>query len=253
MGGASGLRPRGWLHRLRFLPAALAFWAGLAGAQSVTVSPLRANLSATETVAVVTLRNDDPKFPTLVQARPSAWTVVDGEERFGPPRELVVSPAVFRLEPGQEQVIRVSLRGRADERSERLYRVFLQQLPDEAEQGNRSGNVRFLFTVGIPVMVAPAANPNPAPRVAWRVERLPAGEYRLRAANEGTAHLKVSSVSVSTDAGPLAVPGTAAYLLPGTERFWRFKPAAPLPAGPVGLTVVGDDGTSSVVQAALAD
>lgn len=253
MGGAVFPRGTGWLHRLRVAILAFAAWAGAAGAQSITVSPLRADLSATETVAVLRLRNDDPRFPTLVQARPSDWTVVDGEDRYGPTRDLAVSPGVFRLDPGQEQIVRISLRGRADERSERLYRVFLQQLPDEAEQGGRSGNIRFLFTVGVPVVVAPSANAKPAPRLAWSIDRLPAGEYRLRAANAGTAHQKIASATASTPAGSFPVVGSATYLLPGTERQWRFKPPAPLPAGSIGLTVVGEDGTSSVVQATLSD
>lgn len=253
MRGASGRRPRGWLRLLRLWPAALAAWTGFAPAQSITVSPLRADLSAATQVAVVTVRNDDPKVPTLVQARPSAWAVVDSADKYDPTRDLVVSPTVFRLEPGQTQVVRLSLRGKPDARSERLYRLFLQQLPDEAERSRQSGNVRFLFTFGIPVVVAPSDNAGAAPRIVWRVEPDAAGGYRLRARNDGTAHLKIATVALSGPGGETPVVGSHAYLLPGTERLWAFKPSAPLAPGPVSLTVVADDGTSSVVQASPAE
>jgi len=252
MVGAAESRSSDWLRQLAVWTSVLCAWTGLASAQSITASPLRADLSAAEPVAVITLRNDDPQFPTLVQARPNAWSVVDSADRYDPTRELVVSPTVFRLEPGQTQVIRLSLRGRPDARSERLYRLFLQQLPDEAEQGRRSGNVRFLFTFGIPVVVAPSGNPNPAPRIVWRIERGPAGDYLLRATNEGSAHLKIAGVSLPASAGDLRVVGAATYLLPGTERVWGFRTAAPLPPGPVDLTILANDGTSSVVQASAA-
>jgi len=65
----------------------------------------RADLSAAEPVAVITLRNDDPRYPTLVQARPNAWTVVDSADHYDRTRELLVSPTVFRLEPGQTKVL----------------------------------------------------------------------------------------------------------------------------------------------------
>jgi fimbrial chaperone protein len=247
-------RRRGFRRRLLApWPLLLFAWAGLASAQAISASPLRADLSAAEPVAVVTLRNDDPRFPTIVQARPSAWSVVDSEDRYEPTRELVVSPTVFKLEPGQTQVIRVSLRGRPDVRVERLYRLFLQQLPDEAEQSRRTGNVRFLFTFAIPVVVAPTGDPNPVARVAWRIERGSAGEYRLRASNEGTAHVKIAGVSLPASAGDLRVVSAATYLLPGTERAWSFKTPAPLPPGPVDLTILANDGTSSVVQASAAE
>jgi fimbrial chaperone protein len=252
MGGAAGARRGSWLRLLALLPAALGAWASLACAQSITVSPLRADLSAAEPVAVVSLRNEDPRQPTVIQVRPSAWAVVDGADQHSPTRDLLVSPTVFRLAPGEEQVVRVSLRGRPDARSERLYRLFFQQVPDEAAE-RRTGNVRFLITVGIPVVVAPSANAAPSPRIVWRIERGDAGEYRLRASNEGTAHLKISGVTLPGAAGDLRIVAAATYLLPGTERTWAFKPAAPLAAGPVNLTVMADDGTASGVQASVAD
>jgi len=253
MTGAAIGRSSDWLRPFALWPILFALWAGQVSAQAITASPLRADLSAAEPVAVLTLRNDDPRFPTLIQARASAWSVVDSEDRYEPTRELVISPTVFRLEPGQTQVIRVALRGRPDARAERLYRLFLQQVADEAEQGRRSGNIRFLFTFGIPVVVAPSENKDPQPQVAWRIERLPQGEYRLRATNDGTAHVKVVGISLPSASGDVQITTAAAYLLPGTERAWTFKTPSPLPSGPVDLRILANDGTSSVVQASASE
>jgi len=250
MGGAVGTRKGDLRRRLRVAFAAVATaWTGFASAQAITVSPLRADLSAAQPVGVVTVRNDDPRFPTIVQVRPNGWQVVDDADRYEPTRELAVSPSIFKLEPGQTQVVRLSLRVPADRRAERLYRLFLQQVPDEAEQSRRAGNVRFLFNVGIPVVVAPSENRDAAPKVTWRIESRPGGEYRLRASNEGTAHLKLTGVSLPADSGEVRVVSGPTYLLPGTERAWTFKAGGTLPAGPVRLTVQADDGTSRVVQA----
>jgi fimbrial chaperone protein len=250
MGGAAG-RFRGDWRRLprAALAAFAAAWAGFAAAQAITVSPLRVDLGGAEPVSVVTVRNDDPRYPTIVQVRPSSWRVVDSADRYEPTRELAVSPSIFKLDPGQTQVVRLSLRATADPRAERLYRLFLQQVPDEAEQSRRAGNVRFLFNVGIPVVVAPSENRDAAPRVTWRIESGPAGEYRLRALNQGTAHAKLAGVSLPGTAGDVRIVSGPTYLLPGTERAWSFKAGESLPAGPVRLTVLADDGTSSVVQA----
>jgi len=253
MNGAAGRRSSGWLRLLRVWPALLGAWAGCVSAQTINISPVRAVLSAADPVAVFTLRNDDPGRPTLIQARASAWTVDGSGDHYDPTRDLLVSPTVFRLEPGQAQVVRVSLRGKADPRSERLYRLFLQQLPDEADPARRSGNLRFLLTFSLPVVVAPSENPSPAANLVWRIARDPAGEYRLRVTNDGTAHRKIAGVTLPSPDGELTIVSALTYLLPGTERVWSFKPTAPLPPGPVSLTVRADDGTTSVVQAAPAE
>ncbi|HRP87670.1 MAG TPA: fimbria/pilus periplasmic chaperone, partial [Gammaproteobacteria bacterium] len=45
--------------------------------------------------------------PVAAQVRVFAWSQVDGEDRLADTNEIAISPAIVRIPPGGEQVVRV--------------------------------------------------------------------------------------------------------------------------------------------------
>lgn len=189
-------------------------------AGSFGITPLRVDLSATATTAALTVRSDGDT-PTVVQAEVLAWEQQDGADRLTPTREVLVSPAVFTLQPAGSQLVRVGLRRGADPTRELSYRLILTEVPPRA--GEFSG-LAVALRLSLPVFVAPAA---PAKAdMHWNAARSPDGHLTLTARNDGLAHyrvLKLSLAPVSGTAPALEQPVTA-YVLPGQSRTWVLGP-----------------------------
>src|SRR5215475_8867520 len=82
--------------------------AGPAAASSISVAPIRVELSSGKRTAVLTVRNQD-ESPVVVQARPAAWSQRDGEDQLDDTHDLVVTPPIFTIAGKGSQVLRVAL------------------------------------------------------------------------------------------------------------------------------------------------
>ena len=110
-------------------------WAGLAAllalspafAGTFTISPLRVDFADATGMAVLTVRNEDAT-PVVVQTQGLAWSQEAGQDALAPSRDLLISPAVFTLQPGGSQLVRVALRRKVDPARELTYRVLLQEV-----------------------------------------------------------------------------------------------------------------------------
>ena len=104
-------------------------WAGLAAllalspafAGTFTISPLRVDFADATGMAVLTVRNEDAT-PVVVQTQGLAWSQEAGQDALTPSRDILISPAVFTLQPGGSQLVRVALRRNVDPARELTYR-----------------------------------------------------------------------------------------------------------------------------------
>jgi fimbrial chaperone protein len=188
-------------------------------AGTFSISPLRAELSASAQTAALTLRNQEP-VPAVVQAEVMFWEQVNGEDRLTPTRDLLVSPAVFTLPADGSQLIRVALRRAADPQRELSYRLILTEVPQQASPDFTGLNVALRLS--LPVFVAPAAKASPV--LDWSAARTDGGAIAVTARNTGNAHARVISFSTAPAAQPAeAIPqSVTAYVLPGQARTWTI-------------------------------
>ena len=111
------------------LAIVLALLAAAVSAQnSFTVTPLRVDLSAKAPAAVIDVINTSAGALTL-QMQQRAWVQNEGRDAQAETRDLILSPAIFTLQPGEKQVVRIALRGAPDAQRERAYRVFVSEVP----------------------------------------------------------------------------------------------------------------------------
>lgn len=202
------------------LASAAAFGLPPASAGSFGISPLRVELSGQAATASLTVRNEDDA-PALIQADAVLWTQAGGEEKLDPTTDLIVSPTVFTVPPKGSQLVRVALRRQADAARELSYRLILQEVPPEASPDFKG--LRVALRISVPVFVVPVAAAGPD--LVWSATRGSNGALVLRADNQGTAHARVLSFTLTPESGHDTVlqDSVAAYVLPGQYRTWTLE------------------------------
>jgi fimbrial chaperone protein len=195
--------------------------AGTAAASTLSVSPVRIELSPTVSTAVLTLRNPDDA-PVTVQASPAAWSQQDQQDQLADTHDVLVTPPLFTIPPKGHQIVRVALLRKPDAARELDYRLVLAEIPPP---GTAEGTgLRFALRITLPVFVA--APVHTAPELSWHHSWLADGTLRIEARNSGTAHIQVTDFDVQpTDAAARVVHIDAArYLLPGSSAHWELHP-----------------------------
>jgi fimbrial chaperone protein len=182
-----------------------------------SISPLRVDLSGTTLTAALTVRNEDATT-VVVQAETLAWSQPDGDDALEASRDLLVSPAVFTLAPGAQQIVRVALRGAPDATQELSYRLIVQEVPQAAAP--EFTGLRVALRLSVPVFVAAERAGDAA--LIWSADRDTDGGLEVVARNEGTRHARVHRFTVSSDAGTVLEQPSLVYVLPGASRRWRL-------------------------------
>ena len=241
--------------------AALFALSAPAVAGSFSISPLRVDFAETSGTAALTVRNEDAT-PAVIQTQGMAWSQEGGQDALIPSRDLLVSPAVFTLQPGGSQLVRVALRRSIDPARELSYRLLVQEVPQPASKDFIG--LQVALKLSVPIFVAPTA---PAePRLTWAATRDASGKLSVTARNDGAAHARIHNFALKTADGATTVleqPGLS-YVLPGAVRQWSFddnnntrpnakSAASPGKAGPYRLEGTTDRGSFAAELTLTAD
>jgi fimbrial chaperone protein len=202
---------------------------------SLGISPTRLELSGPQLSSSVTVRNEG-EHPVMVQVQSFAWLDRPFVEDLQPTRDLIAVPPMFRLPPGEKQVIRVARRSPLSGEAEATYRLLISEVP-QGDAGGGNG-VEFALRLSLPVFAAPEGARAKPQVSAARTEK----GLRLTLANNGTAHLRVRRIILLDDAQEqLAAIDDASYVLAGRSQDWDI--AAPAGREAVSIkaeTSVGD-------------
>lgn len=202
----------------------LAFLIGGTGAVcagSFSVSPVRATLSVSQSVGMLTVHNSGAT-PAVIQLEALQWSQQDGKDIYAPTRDVLATPPIFTVPPQGKQIIRVGLRGKPDASVERSYRLFLREVPPPPAAGQQG--LQIALHMSLPVFVAPLAPAKPV--LTWQARHEANGQLRLRARNSGNSHVQITNLRLlQSDGIELTQKSMADYLLPGQERSWSLMPA----------------------------
>jgi fimbrial chaperone protein len=204
--------------------AALALPVEAAVAGSFNVSPVRVELSAESRTEALTVRNQGDE-PAVVQVQLFAWSQDAGQDVLQPTGDLLVSPPVFTVAPGQSQLLRLALRAAPDPARQLSYRVILQEVPGQTPAGGPS--LQVALRISLPVFVEPPVAAEP--RLDWQAHIEPDGKLLLSARNIGNAHIQLADFELTSSAGTaLASQQQVSYILPGQTRTWILETDAEL-------------------------
>ena len=200
--------------------------AGEAAASSISVAPIRVELSSGKRTAVLTVRNQDDS-PVVVQARPAAWSQPQGEDQLDDTHDLVVTPPIFTIPGKGTQVLRVALLRDVDATRELGYRLVLSEVPPATP--TETTGLRVALRITLPVFIA--AQARSAPDLTWGHQWLADGTLDVVARNRGTAHLQILDFDVQGEGDSAAKTHAANshYLLPGTVAHWELHPGPAVP------------------------
>ncbi len=215
---------------LSLLFSALLCVAGVACAGSFSIDPVRIHLSEARPSAVMRVENRGDAAIT-VQLQAMSWSQSGNQDQLVISRELLATPQVFRLRPGQVQVVRIALLGPVDATRERAFRLLLDEVPPPPAADFRG--LQMALRLSMPVFVQ-ARTPGAASLAASVVER--DGQRQLQLINRGHAHLQLTDLQLQ--AQPAATPSLYShdktlYLLPGQQRELPLPAPFPLTEGQV--------------------
>jgi fimbrial chaperone protein len=229
----------------RFLLACLLAAASAAWAGGFSLSPLRLTIPARDASGSVVAENTGDA-PIVIQVRALAWTQSDGKDARAETRDLVINPPIFKLAPGETQLVRVASRLGAPPVDERAYRAVFSEVPPRDTPVTQPG-LRFAVAMDIPVFIE-AAGPRSSPPIVWKAERTPSG-VRLRADNPGTVHYRITDVQLA--AGAKALHQLAFIVLLPKSYLAYDLPAPPPGATSIQLTANGSDDKKVTVDIPL--
>src|SRR5262245_5082640 len=169
---------------------ALAPLAPTAHAAEFGVTPIRLDFERAARSAVVSVSNDDAR-PLRMQVKLMEWTQdAAGQDQYRESDELIYFPKMMVVQPKERRLVRIGLKTPMGA-GERTYRLFLDELPDDAAQAAAGSGLSFSIRFALPVFLPPAAA---APRGALDGVTLEDGNPRVAVPNHGHHHCRVASV-----------------------------------------------------------
>ncbi|WP_293780093.1 fimbria/pilus periplasmic chaperone [uncultured Oxalicibacterium sp.] len=234
----------------RILAIFLAFLSTPSWAANLGVTPVAIQMGGSINRTTVSVVNNGPEAVTM-QAETIAWKRIDGVDQDGETSDVMVNPAVFTIEPGQTQIVRVGLRRPNEQSMEATYRLVLREVP-VASDPTQGTSVRVLVAMRLPIYVAPDKIVQDE---KWQVVSDARNNLQVTLYNRGNVHYKVGSIKVRADDAkestnvPLASSSEGAVLFPGESRTFTLKQmqSRPLKKMPVTLEVFTDRGPQTIL------
>lgn len=205
-------------------------------AASLQVSPISLEFAPKEQAQSMWLSNTGT-VPLRAQVRVQQWTQTAEGDQLSPTRELVASPPVVEIPPGEKQMIRIiRLQGGVPVREE-SYRLIVDELPSTGVAGpggTAPAGLQFLLRYSVPVFVS-AVESVPVTGKPSDISALSASLQSgspapvLTVVNNGTQRVKISQLVHVDKQGrrTTLVPGLLGYVLAGQRMRWPLTlPAA---------------------------
>lgn len=228
---------------VRALTIALAMVAALAPIEAqaqVLLQPVVLELQPRQRVVVVNVTlSERAPAPVRLQTELLRWNQdPQGRALTSPSDDLLVSPPIADLKPGQRQVFRVAVRNPKPLTEEAAYRLILEDIAPVPldETGKPRAGLSIRMRYDLPVMVAPSTKATHALR--WKpclpeaAAGAPIAQACVRLRNTGNKRVKVQGLELAGEGWQQAMSvGDGGLMLAGAEREWRMPLRAAATAG----------------------
>ena len=198
-------------------------------AGSLRVGPMRVDLSTRHPIAVLEVQNTGDSA-TLAQLDQFAWSQAGADDVLEPTTDLITTPLVLNLTPGETRQVRVGLRQATPAAAEHNYRLFVREVTPTF---SAALGLRFAVRIGVPVFVAPVeargGTVSLASELSWHWVPDIDGCARVQVANPATHHDRVLAAEMLSAGGEvLWRAAEPAYVLASSRR--SLKPAVCAPS-----------------------
>lgn len=214
-------------------------WLGAAkvqAASSVLIWPIDPVLEADQQASALWLENRGTETANL-QIRVFAWNQSGFSDQYQNQRDVIGSPPVAKIEPGQKQLVRLTRTRDIPPGQELAYRIIIDEIPSAkppvADEGKTAAAIRFQMRYSIPLFAYGAGlwskedstrprDPKGVglPDLSWRTVAVDGRSY-VEVRNQGAVHARLTDVALKqgSQAKPL-VEGLLGYVLPGAIMRW---------------------------------
>lgn len=206
---------------LKFLRASLAVATLVATANAVSaaalqVAPTTAEVPAGVGATTIMLKNPGTE-PLRAQVRVFKWSIVNGEQKLEPTKDVVVSPPMMSIKPGADYTVRLVRLSKAPVNVEENYRVLVNEIAEPTKR--IGGTVALAFQYSIPVFFMPAGNQ--LGDLKWSYERRD-GKLWVNAVNTGGRRVRIADLlAAEGKSKPFTVAkGLAGYVLAKSSMSW---------------------------------
>ncbi|WP_249490784.1 molecular chaperone [Pseudomonas sp. HS6] len=226
-------------------------------ASSVLIWPIDPVLEADQQASALWLENRGSETANL-QIRVFGWSQNGFQEQYQNQRDVIGSPPVAKIEPGQKQLVRLTRTKEVPPGQELAYRIIIDEIPSAqppaADAGKTAAAIRFQMRYSVPLFAYGAGlwskedttrqrDPKGIglPQLSWRTVAVDGRPY-VEVRNQGAVHARLTDVALKQggQSKPLA-EGLLGYVLPGAVMRW------PAP-GPVAGELAGRINGASQVQ-----
>lgn len=213
-------------------------------ASSVLIWPIDPVLEADQQASALWLENRGSETANL-QIRVFGWSQSGFAEQYQNQRDVIGSPPVAKIEPGQKQLVRLTRTKEVPPGQELAYRIIIDEIPSAqpatADGGKTAAAIRFQMRYSVPLFAygaglwskedsSRARDPKGVglPQLSWRTVAVDGKPY-VEVRNQGAVHARLTDVAIKQggQSKPLA-EGLLGYVLPGAVMRW------PAPSGLAG-------------------
>ncbi|MBV6824809.1 molecular chaperone [Pseudomonas sp. PD9R] len=214
-------------------------WLGAAkvqAASSVLIWPIDPVLEADQQASALWLENRGNETANL-QIRVFAWSQSGFSDQYQNQRDVIGSPPVAKIEPGQKQLVRLTRTRQIPPGQELAYRIIIDEIPSAkppaAEDGKTAAAIRFQMRYSVPLFAygeglwskEDTTRPRDPkgvglPDLSWRTVAVDGRPY-VEVRNQGAVHARLTDVALKqgSQTRPL-VEGLLGYVLPGAIMRW---------------------------------
>lgn len=178
--------------RILFLICSLILLCPLKGlSANFSVNPIRVFFDSENKTNILTIKNESSEEITL-QIKAVAWTHnEDGKGIYSPTEDIIFFPKIATIKAEEQKIIRLGTKA-SQEKQEKTYRLFLEEIPAPSTTENTA--VKIIMNVGVPIFIAPHKI-----EALGTIEKigLSKGSLSLTVKNEGNVHLILQSIKVA--------------------------------------------------------
>ena len=161
------------------------------------------------------------------------WTQIDGRDQTDATRDLVVSPPIFTVAPGAQQLIRVGFRNRVPGAA---YRIIVEEIP-----GPRASGTGIAVSLRLDLPLYLVARRGAAPALSWAARRGPDGALIVEGRNGGDLHAQILGIEARDSSGRVVGRTQAmGVVLPSSSRTWTLGGQAGTPSELIVRTAAGE-------------
>jgi fimbrial chaperone protein len=205
-------------------------------ASSVLIWPIDPVLEADQQASALWLENRGSETANL-QIRVFGWSQSGFAEQYQNQRDVIGSPPVAKIEPGQKQLVRLTRTKDVPPGQELAYRIIIDEIPSAqpttADGGKTAAAIRFQMRYSVPLFAygaglwskedsTRARDPKGVglPQLSWRTVAVDGKPY-VEVRNQGAVHARLTDVAIKQagQSKPLA-EGLLGYVLPGAVMRW---------------------------------